>query len=531
MRLIAALVLAAVAAAAQNNTGAIEGVITDSATKQPVAGVRVSITPAGAAADLFTDASGGFHFGDLMPARYGVSIKLAGYRDSLRFVGLKGDGSAVQVAVQITPLSEIAGQVLDEDGHPVEGADLYIGISQRATTDAEGRYRITELAPGDYQLFCRPSAAWREGALQRNAKTGEALGYADAYYFPGVDDRSRAVKTTISAGVRLGGFDFRLHRTALVDFSGHVLDRDGGEPLTTAAVELESLTLGSFLLDETRDRRRVDRKGVFQFKLIPPGRYSLLVYRNGALDMNARPFNIPVDVGAAGVKDAELRVPRNLDLSVTITAPHPERTHAMVSVLVGPGFAAVLPHSSQISACRFGETCVVRDIPPGQWTINVQVPLDLSGQAAAAALTESGDPPHRLAIESVRLGQQNAWNNAVMVADGGNPPIEIVLTDKTGAISAAVSTEDGHPADAAVIVPRRLDGESAGLGSNRILHPTDGRFLLDGLVAGEYELAAFVSDNDTLLFTSSERCGDRAVKVRVTADQTTSVSLRPCMFQ
>jgi hypothetical protein len=67
-RLLAALVFFGLAIRAQDATGAIEGVLTDSAVKLPVMGAQLSITPEGTAADVFTDASGNLALRTSRPA-------------------------------------------------------------------------------------------------------------------------------------------------------------------------------------------------------------------------------------------------------------------------------------------------------------------------------------------------------------------------------------------------------------------------------------------------------------------------------
>jgi protocatechuate 3,4-dioxygenase beta subunit len=161
--------------------------------------------------------------------------------------------------LKMTPFSDIAGQVLDEDGHAMEGVEIYSGVTLRAGTDSEGRYRVAELVPGEYRLYCR-LFAMRENLIQHDAKTGEVRGYADSYFFPGVEGPARAAHTNVAAGVHVGGFDSRLRRVPLVEFSGRVVDINH-EPLRTAAVELSPQT--TFLPDQTRQRRRVKPMAVF----------------------------------------------------------------------------------------------------------------------------------------------------------------------------------------------------------------------------------------------------------------------------
>jgi hypothetical protein len=132
------------------------------------------------------------------------------------------------------------------------GVLIYIGSAHRTTTDAEGRYQISDLVPGDYELYCRLPQTTRADAAQR--EDGWGARYSDTYYFPGVEDSARAVRLKVNAGMRAGGFDFRLRRITLVDFSGRVVDRMSGKMLRGAAVELDP---GNSLTDESWKRRTV----------------------------------------------------------------------------------------------------------------------------------------------------------------------------------------------------------------------------------------------------------------------------------
>ncbi len=72
---------------------------------------------------------------------------------------LAGDGSptALPVSSNVPVLAEIAGVVATESGQPLPGALVAVageddGVSHFAVTDAEGRFRIQESAPGRYSL-------------------------------------------------------------------------------------------------------------------------------------------------------------------------------------------------------------------------------------------------------------------------------------------------------------------------------------------------------------------------------------------
>jgi hypothetical protein len=398
--------------------------------------------------------SGAFRFGGLDPDRYGVRVSKSGYREAFRFVAVKS-GEADPIVVTLTPFAEISGRVLDEEGHAMGGVLVYGRTSLLATSDRDGAYRIGELSPGEYVLAFRMPIALREATLERKEDTGEVFGYGAVAYYPGV---------TVAAGMHLRGYEIRLRRERLVEFKGRVVEMAGAEPLRTAAVQLDP---GDGLEDATWQRRIVNNNGGFRFELIAPGRYSLLVYRDGATQIDKLAYRVPVNVGAGGVADAEVRVPRNVDLALKVTLPHPEKP-VEGGVLVVVDRASVLP---SWGLCRPHADCAVHDIPPGRWSFRL-----------TAGMRETGDAPRRLYVAAFRLGEQNAWGAPVTVAEGGNPPFEVVFTDEVGFIEAAVTTEDGQPAEYAVLGAVRVGGD----GSVPPAGPMSrgrGEFKLEGLLA------------------------------------------------
>src|SRR5262249_42192988 len=138
--------------AAQDADGVIRGTAVDAVTRLPVLGAQVSITPAETAPDLITDPSGTFRFGGLDPDRYGIRVVKAGYRELFRFVTVKPGETSEALTLNLTPLAEISGRVLDEEGHAMEGVLVYTGANLISTSDKDGGYRFANLAPGDYVL-------------------------------------------------------------------------------------------------------------------------------------------------------------------------------------------------------------------------------------------------------------------------------------------------------------------------------------------------------------------------------------------
>ena len=233
--------------------------------------------------------------------------------------------------------------------------------------------------------------------------------------------------------------------------------------------------------------------------------------------MTSLPYRLPVEIGAGGLTDAELRIPPNVDIAVKFVLPHDGVPASGVALVVLNERRTL----SMNDSCRVGSACFVRDVPPGVWTFRVE----------AIGIREMADPPKMLCISGVRPGQQNAWSKPVTVAESGNPALEITLTDQAGAISAAITMEDGEPAESAALVAQSIDDverppvqrQFAGYGP----------FVLSGLIPGDYLVAGFTAPDNSqgsVRVSSATRCGDRAVKVTVADGQTASLNLKPCVW-
>ena len=134
-------------------------------------------------------------------------------------------------------------------------------IAARAKTDADGRFFLTGVAPGRYQILPVAPAHIVEG-MGSNFPPGRAL--------------------NIAAGEEVRDIDFKLEPGGVI--TGRVTDADGnpvvGEQVVAALVEV---TPGGFPrpnLNSVRDQLTDDR-GVYRLFGLPPGRYRVAVGRAG----------------------------------------------------------------------------------------------------------------------------------------------------------------------------------------------------------------------------------------------------------
>ncbi len=172
--------------------------------------------------------------------------------------GVQGDDDATSEGDDMT--TAISGRVTDMDGVAIEGAELFARTwggqpfnSGKATSDGEGRYRITDLLPRrEYRVFA------------------EADGYTAAY-----------VTRRLGTG-EVAGFDFSLEKG--VYLSGRVLDTES-RPLSGLTLELVPTTWSDTEKAPTRlplglGGVTTDDQGRFEAPHAAPGRYWVKVYQS-----------------------------------------------------------------------------------------------------------------------------------------------------------------------------------------------------------------------------------------------------------
>lgn len=403
-----------------------------------------------------------------------MKYTLQGYLGSdtrgVSLVSVSKAGVTERIALEVTPFARLEGIVLDEEGRPLQGVMVYTGTNYQATTGADGRYTVEHLQPGTYSIILRTPYEIRRTTLKRDPETGEVFGYANTEYYPGVADQQAATPVTISGGLDLRGFDIRLRRVRLVQFSGRAIERAGGAPLSGARVELAVSNGATPLADETYKERPTADDGGFRFDLIQPGTYSLLVYRaNGA---KALPYIVPVEVPKVGIQDQKIAVPPFAALQGSILAPRDTEWSGQVIFSVRSSISGAISRDFTVNSEKFA----VDDLPPGKWVLQVESNVIKRPEAI------------KLFIQSARLGTQNALAEPMTVTESGNPPLEIRLTRDAGRIAGTVVDENGLPRkNAVVLISRNGIGTALTFQSSGWTRE-DGSVMMDGLAPGSYRL-------------------------------------------
>ncbi|WP_224372804.1 carboxypeptidase-like regulatory domain-containing protein [Hyalangium versicolor] len=157
---------------------AVSGHVVDRDSQQPIAGARLTFSPADDFAvdnaylvledlSFTTDARGAFHAADLAAATYRVSVEAAGH--SPTEVEVRAPRPE-HLSIELEGASRLEGQVIDNTGAPVPGAELWvtprgiIGEDKTPKTDAQGRFSL-EVEPGIHSLLAHSNGL--AGRLER----------------------------------------------------------------------------------------------------------------------------------------------------------------------------------------------------------------------------------------------------------------------------------------------------------------------------------------------------------------------------
>jgi protocatechuate 3,4-dioxygenase beta subunit len=243
-----------------------------------------------------TGADGRFSFGPLPDGDYGLVASSPGLMPAL-----VPDAAYEELdGIVLHPPRQLTGRVLLADGTPAPGAEVRVSpVSLTGVADAEGRFALGPLPPGEYDVFA-----------ERDGQHGFA-------HLSLSEERPDAEAT-----VYLG---------TLVHIEGVVLD-EAGQPIAEAIVTASSEVEGPPFDDAT-----TGPDGRFRLGPMAPGPYTFGVDAEGyrALEMHgvqvsASPsplsFTLPRAYVLAGtVTDTEGRPLADIEVEATRTAPSPRR--------------------------------------------------------------------------------------------------------------------------------------------------------------------------------------------------------------
>ena len=545
----------------------------EGSARTPVARVQVSVGLGDSSGNrvAVTDDQGRFAFTGLPAGGYLLTASRLGWVTTHygsprpgRPPGIRivvADGAETDVEVPIVPGSVIAGRIIDENGQPMPRQFPWlleqrlvgsrqmlarmrlpygIGYFERQTNDL-GEFRLFDLPPGTYHLVVNPSiAAGARMTTQEEVRwalqppgaatgsmppQGAVAGYA-SMFFPGTPDPSASQPIVVGPGEVKDGLTFRIGYVPVARIEGVVQAADGS-PAAGTRVSLDA-RVPQVNMEGTTRTVAADANGRFAFPSVPPGDYRV----------TGRPAQSPL-----------------------LWA----ETNVVVSGQDVSGVALTLAPASSITG-RVTFSAVSMTPPADLTTIRLQFiatdalassiagnpsPSSFTGTVAAdGTFRIAGLAPDRYNVAATWPGIRNAdgagwWLTSILVGgkDLGDAPIDVRANeelagvtlgfkDRIGAIEGLLLSADGRPAPEYFVLAFPQDKTSWTTTSRRAVPAvrpgTDGRFKINGLLAGQYYLAVVTSveADDAMDPSFLEAILPGALRVTVTDGQTVRQDLR-----
>lgn len=515
------------------------GVVVDSLTDKPVAAAVVTLGPN----KVKADADGRFVFADLARGFYDISAAKTGYLDGA-YGRTRPDGPSATLVLGVDErignlriplfrLAAISGQVIDEAGDPIVGAEVQVlartWLGGRLTlvrgdstlTDDHGAYRIGWLGAGEFVI----AVSFESLPVMRP----EGAFIFPVQYFPGTTAIEQATAVTLKVGEDRGGIDIPLRLSAASRVSGILRSPSG--PLAAPVVLTTSADGLGPGVDLGAIEKTSEPNGTFMFLAVPAGSYiAKAMVRPQPVRAESAPARLmwaatPLVVNGTDVNNVELQLRPGFRLSGRVVfessaggrAPGYEMFRRMSVTFESLDVDTQVLSNSTLgidAAGNFSST----EMPPGRYFVRI-------------------DNPPGWTLKSVSVRGRDI-SNAPVRLDSDVAGVTLTFTDRPTDLAGFVRADNGLVEGATVLVfPRDrttwidFGRRPPGLRASR--SSRDGSFHFIGLPPGDYFLVA-VDDAAAVDWQQPKRLetlAQLAAQVTLTAGEKRSIDVRPSVIR
>ena len=508
-----AALLFVVSLGAQTASGVIDGgVVDERGSPVPAASVSLTAENGRLLKTVIADVRGVFMFDNLADGRYLVSASKVGYvpraygqvTESAQpvVVALAVNGRFT-ARVRLPRVGVLSGAIVDENSRGVSAEIRAVRLvtqngqrvpdertMKKTTADRFGRYRFTDVPPGDYVVSAvGPDGDLRrmtpeliqqaEQALQqraqplpaRDAGKEPAVSYL-AVYYPGVLNQARATAVAVVPGEERADVNVQLQVTPTIRVQGSVMTADD-KPVPYATVRLVSPDGGTmWSYGQTSDT------GYFQLPPVPAGPYAILTGGTRMditlRDAAASPLTIRTIPGGT--------VSGRVQFEGSSAPPDCRRTACLPFLSLRGQKTAPSPATDIRGLMDEAGPIVFSAVPAGSYAFEMRSPMN---GWTISAVSLGG---HDLTDLPIEVGPRQDISGLVVTFS--DRPTELSGKTPVGGMSPT--------ADAVSIVVFSTDRRFWGAGTRRVrvARPdTSGQYRLSGLPPGEY-FVAVVTDFD-----------------------------------
>lgn len=407
-------------------------------TAQPAQGAPEAVREAGGPLATVTGADGSFRFENVPDGTYGIQLQRKGLLLSRARPGLspmrievRGGAPVRGLRFAMAPMAVIAGKVVDDEGEPVEGAQLallrrswdggrlrWAPTGPFASTDDRGEFRLPGIRPGKYLLLVKPPyLATMPGLALRTV-------YAGAYY-PDAADLNQAKPLTVAAGQEITGLTLRLRTVPARSISVAVLLPDGtpaqGAFVSAVPVDRDWIPTGEgrVLPGEAPGRFVIDG--------LAPGRYRLVARLASRAGMTQ-----PSPAGMVRLASREVDVTESDAPGIEIRFDPPATIQGKL-VVEGPGSEAMKSELAGLRVFIRTPEGLSSPVPPGaDGTFQTE-----SGSAGRHELSVIGSALQKLYVAAIRTSSGADASDGLQVSGGSAEPVTVVLRTDGARLTAS----------------------------------------------------------------------------------------------
>jgi hypothetical protein len=479
----------------------IEGQVVHALTGEPVRKVKLTLrkrsidmTPAAGAAPagIASDNEGRFAFEKLEPGTYSLYAERSGF---LRqeygargnpFMGtpltLRAGEQMSEVTFKLMPQGVIAGRVLDDEGEPVQHAQVMAmrqtgsggqaRMSMGVATNDLGEFRVADLAPGRYLLRVMPGPSMFGGALtpppeKEGKKRRQAL---LPTYYPGVTDVASASPIDVVPGQQVSGISVQLQKGWIYRVSGKLSTRLGAGRM--AQVMIMPRQRGSMFATSFAGggSGTVKPDGGFQIDNVQPGSYYVVATQNEMSGGRPQPLGrAAVDVTDQDLEGVTLVPQESVDINGTVRVEGEKQVStAGMRLMLIP--VEIMPFSAFNAAVGEGGTFQLSRVMTDRYYLNFY------------------GIPQEYYVRAARFGNEDALKG-LQVTGGGQ--LEIVLAPGAATVQGLVKQENKPYSGAFVLLAPEPYGPEKTHLRKFATSDQNGRYEFKGVAPGDYRVYAW----------------------------------------
>jgi protocatechuate 3,4-dioxygenase beta subunit len=421
----------------------------------------------------------------IAPAMVGPSEGM--YGESGKTVTIAEGETVEKIDFSLVKGGVITGRVTDADGAPVISERIHLNQADKQAQNRGGRgffsfnpFMYETDDRGIYRIYGIPAGRYTVSVGESTEEGSVSFGYGGRRYYtrtfhPTATEESKATIIEIGAGSEATNVDISLGRKAKSFVAtGRVTD-ESGKPVVGARIGNGSVAKDGNRMESFGWGSISDSKGEFRLDGLLPGRYAAFVWSEADKDSYSDTARFEITDGNISGLELKLHSGSSISGIAVIEGTNDRTTLAKLSQF---SLAASI-NAEGLAAPTYAN---VKISPDGSFRIKGLRP----GKARIFLSTRPALPGFTLA----RVEREGIPVREIEITPGAQVTgIRAIIEYGSGSVRGLVKVENGMlPEEARVLISARRRGDTAGPANRGAQVDSRGRFLIEGMTTGEYEL-------------------------------------------